>query len=134
MEFKAGQPSKEAPAPRKHRKLNRSSHQLKRNAACIPCRRRRIKCDAAKPDCGSCVRSFQFLQRTNPDEERDRRGVTCFYENEDEDGEGSDIGQGHAQQAFMGQRIEDPRNTVRKLEARVGMSLSLRGWKRVADG
>jgi hypothetical protein len=67
------------------------------------------------------VRSFQFLQRTNPDEERDRRGVTCFYENEDEDGEGSDIGQGHTQQAFMGQRIEDPRNTVRKLEARVGM-------------
>jgi hypothetical protein len=129
MEFKAGQPSKEAPAARKHRKLNRSSHQLKRNAACIPCRRRRIKCDAAKPYCGSCVRSFQFLQRTNPDEERDRRGVTCFYENEDEDGEGSDIGQGqgHGMPEFMGQRIEDPRNTVRKLEARVGMSLLLRG-------
>jgi hypothetical protein len=68
------------------------------------------------------VRSFQFLQRTNPDEERDRRGVTCFYENEDEDGEGSDIGQGQRIPEFMGQRIEDPRNTVRKLEARVGMS------------
>ena len=67
------------------------------------------------------MRSFSFLQRTNPDEERDRRGVTCFYENEDEDGEGSDIGQGQGIPEFMGQRIEDPRNTVRKLEARVGM-------------
>ena len=73
------------------------------------------------------MRSFQFLQRTNPDEERDRRGVTCFYENEDE--EESDIGQGqgHGMSEFMGQRIEDPRNTVKKLEARVGMYLSRRG-------
>ena len=78
------------------------------------------------------MRSFQFLQRTNPDEERDRRGITCFYEheNEDEDGEGSDIGQGQGHQAFMGQRIEDPRNTVRKLEARVGMSLLTSRWAR----
>jgi hypothetical protein len=120
-------PTKE-PAPRKHRKLNRSQHQLKRNAACLPCRRRRIKCDAAKPHCGSCVRSFQFLQRTNPDQERDERGVQCGYE-EDEDGsdgnyqhqqahvQGRVDGQAHG---FMGQRIEDPRNAVRNLEAKVG--------------
>lgn len=119
MDIKSGQSSKEPPLPRKHRKLNRSSHQLKRNAACIPCRRRRIKCDAAKPHCGSCIRSYQFLQRTNPDEERDRRGVGCFYEDE-EGSEGQVDSRGVNE--FMGQRIEHPRNTVRKLEARVGGS------------
>jgi hypothetical protein len=81
------------------------------------------------------VRSYHFLQRTSPDEARDRKGVGCFYE--DEDGEGSDVpppavtyghehgqgsGYGHDHGQFMGQRIEDPRNTVRKLEARVGES------------
>ena len=123
-------PTKE-PVPRKHRKLNRSQHQLKRNAACLPCRRRRIKCDAAKPHCGSCVRSFQFLQRTNPDETRDERGVQCFYEDDEEGSDGyrqqahgrvDGQGQGHGQ-GFMGQRIEDPRNAVRSLEAKVGKHL-----------
>ena len=115
-------PRDHAPAPRKHRKLNRSAHQLKRNAACLPCRRRRIKCDGAKPQCGSCVRSIAFLQRTNPDEERDRKGVQCFYEDEEGESEGPPPAPTVNGQ-FMGQRIEDPRNTVRKLEARVGASL-----------
>ncbi|RYZ53958.1 MAG: Zn(II)2Cys6 transcription factor, partial [Sphingobacteriales bacterium] len=115
-----GQSSKD-PIPRKHRKLNRSQHQLKRNAACLPCRRRRIKCDASKPICGSCVRSFQFLQRTNPDQGRDQRGIQCFYEHE-HDHEGEEESDYIEPRVGMGQRVEDPRNTVRKLEARVGMS------------
>ncbi|OCF78937.1 hypothetical protein I204_00881 [Kwoniella mangroviensis CBS 8886] len=73
-----------APKP-KQRKLNRTLPQLKRNAACIPCRRRRIKCDAGKPHCSSCVRSYHFLARTQPDEERDARGIQCFYEEDAED-------------------------------------------------
>lgn len=59
--------------------------QLRRNQACLPCRRRRIKCDAAKPYCSSCVRSHQFLKRTQPDEERDSKGVICFYEAHEEE-------------------------------------------------
>jgi hypothetical protein len=31
------------------------------------------------------VRSFGFLQRTNPDQERDEGGVKCWYEDEEED-------------------------------------------------
>jgi len=31
------------------------------------------------------VRSFGFLQRTNPDQERDEGGVKCWYEDEEEE-------------------------------------------------
>lgn len=68
-------------APRKNRKLNRSATQLKRNSACIPCRRRRIKCDAGKPHCSSCLRSHQFLLRTQPDKAKDVK-IGCFYEDD----------------------------------------------------
>ncbi|CAK9780005.1 hypothetical protein CC85DRAFT_326494 [Cutaneotrichosporon oleaginosum] len=90
--------------PRKPpRKLKRSADQLHRNQACLTCRRRRIKCDAARPHCSSCVRSFRFLARTQPDPERDARGVQCVFENnEPEEPE-----------------EEDPRAAVAKLEARV---------------
>lgn len=117
-----GQVPKE-PQARKHRKLNRSAPQLKRNAACLPCRRRRIKCDAAKPACGSCVRSFQFLARTNPDAERDRAGVQCYYE-EDEDEEESG-GRGADDRVREGSG--DPHATVRRLEAKVGESSCVDG-------
>ncbi|KAK8850622.1 hypothetical protein IAR55_004541 [Kwoniella newhampshirensis] len=72
----------ESQQPLKQRKLNRSLPQLKRNAACLPCRRRRIKCDAGKPHCSSCVRSYHFLARKHPDEERDAKGVQCFYDDD----------------------------------------------------
>ncbi|WRT70814.1 uncharacterized protein IL334_007813 [Kwoniella shivajii] len=75
-----------APKP-KQRKLNRTLPQLKRNAACLPCRRRRIKCDAGKPHCSSCVRSYHFLARTQPDDSRDSKGVQCSYEDDGDDGE-----------------------------------------------
>ncbi|WVQ85870.1 hypothetical protein IAT38_008038 [Cryptococcus sp. DSM 104549] len=67
------------PNPRKARKLNRVYPQLKRKAACLSCRTRRIKCDAGKPHCSSCVRSFNFIARTQPDPERDAKGVQCSY-------------------------------------------------------
>ncbi len=37
---------------------------LPRNSACLQCRRRRIKCDAAKPQCGACLRSHAWAVRT----------------------------------------------------------------------
>ncbi|WVW80553.1 hypothetical protein I302_102538 [Kwoniella bestiolae CBS 10118] len=124
--------SSDAPKP-KQRKLNRTLPQLKRNAACIPCRRRRIKCDAGKPHCSSCVRSYHFLARTQPDEERDARGVQCFYEDDAED---VDEDQHAAQNtALPGSSSpstlprgtkrkdssvdEDPRDVIRKLEEKV---------------
>lgn len=94
------------------RRLNRSANQLHRNQACLTCRRRRIKCDAARPYCSSCVRSFRFLARTKPDPERDARGVQCVY---DYDSDPSEDGGGGG--AATG---EDPREAVAKLEARVG--------------
>lgn len=107
--------------------------QLRRNQACLPCRRRRIKCDAAKPHCSSCVRSHYFLKRTQPDEQRDARGVQCFYEAHEED-------QSHAQkkrrqsdeeehrpsEALLGGRQHTHEETtggdgkVKLLEAKVG--------------
>ncbi|BEI84335.1 hypothetical protein CcaverHIS002_0409390 [Cutaneotrichosporon cavernicola] len=96
-------PGDDPPRNKPPRKLNRSANQLHRNQACLTCRRRRIKCDAARPHCSSCVRSFRFLARTQPDPERDARGVQCVYENnEPEEPE-----------------PEDPRAAVAKLEARV---------------
>ncbi|WVQ95303.1 hypothetical protein IAU59_002398 [Kwoniella sp. CBS 9459] len=83
----------QGPAP-KQRKLNRTLPQLKRNAACIPCRRRRIKCDAGRPHCSSCVRSYHFLARTQPDEERDSKGVQCFYDDDAEEPDESSAGAG----------------------------------------
>lgn len=124
-----GNGSKEA-QPRKHRKLNRSQPQLKRNAACLPCRRRRIKCDAGKPHCSSCTRSFQFLQRTNPDPARDSQGVQCFYEEEeDEDEEQAASASGSG--ALSGDRLDDPKVAVKKLEARVGESRLVAGSTRL---
>ncbi|WVN89075.1 uncharacterized protein L203_104291 [Cryptococcus depauperatus CBS 7841] len=61
------------------RKIIRSHDQLKRGQACAQCKKRRIKCDADRPHCSSCVRSYHFLARTCPDEERDGKGVQCDY-------------------------------------------------------
>ncbi|ODO07114.1 hypothetical protein I350_04483 [Cryptococcus amylolentus CBS 6273] len=69
------------------RKINRTAPSLKRNAACLPCRRRRIKCDAGKPFCSSCSKTYLFLRRTHPDAERDAAGVPCEYEPEPDDDE-----------------------------------------------
>jgi hypothetical protein len=109
-------------ASHKGRKLNRSANQLKRNAACLPCRRRRIKCDAAKPHCTSCVRNYHYLKRTQPDDDRDGKGVQCNYEEGDSESEGPDFAR-----PIVGKRKEDahsesvePPEAVHRLEARVG--------------
>ncbi|KAN0100701.1 hypothetical protein V8E55_000685 [Tylopilus felleus] len=34
---------------------------LRRNQACRSCRKRKLKCDAARPHCGTCVRQWQSL-------------------------------------------------------------------------
>lgn len=111
----------------KVRKLNRSNNQLKRNSACIPCRRRRIKCDAGKPHCSSCIRSFHFLERTQPDQERDEAGVQCWY---DEEGDGHEeeepLPKGRKRSAVSNGIVHveeeeaDAQEAIRKLEARVG--------------
>lgn len=110
----------------KVRKLNRSNNQLKRNSACIPCRRRRIKCDAGKPHCSSCIRSFHFLERTQPDKERDEAGVQCWY---DEEGDGHEeeepLPKGRKRSAVSNGVVHieeeeaDAQEAIRKLEARV---------------
>ncbi|WVR08707.1 hypothetical protein IAU60_005765 [Kwoniella sp. DSM 27419] len=122
------------PAP-KQRKLNRTMPQLKRNAACLPCRRRRIKCDAGKPHCSSCIRSFQFLARTQPDEERDGKGVQCFYDEDADDTDdaghshgakedghsASDTSPGEAPRGVKrkGEGDDDPREVIKRLEDKV---------------
>ncbi|WWC92412.1 uncharacterized protein L201_007369 [Kwoniella dendrophila CBS 6074] len=131
--------NRQSEAPKKQRKLNRTLPQLKRNAACLPCRRRRIKCDAGKPHCSSCVRSYHFLARTQPDEERDSKGVQCYY---DEDAEEADDEHHHHVNSKEGSHDmpadgssphdilhagkrkhtaldEDPRAVIKKLEEKV---------------
>ncbi|KAH8835153.1 hypothetical protein DL96DRAFT_1573060 [Flagelloscypha sp. PMI_526] len=34
---------------------------LRRNQACHPCRKRKLKCDAARPACGTCVKAWETL-------------------------------------------------------------------------
>jgi hypothetical protein len=108
-------------ASHKGRKLHRSANQLKRNAACLPCRRRRIKCDAGKPNCSSCVRNFHFLQRTQPDEERDAKGVQCTYEDADS-GDDSEDKLPKKRKASVEEEkgLDEATDTVQRLEARVG--------------
>ncbi|WWC72694.1 uncharacterized protein I206_106658 [Kwoniella pini CBS 10737] len=131
-------PKSTEPPKAKQRKLNRTLPQLKRNAACLPCRRRRIKCDAGKPHCSSCVRSYHFLARTQPDVERDAKGVQCFYDEdaEDIDDDLSHMGQTHdryPKQASSSSPLdlhkgtkrkgnsaeEDPKDIIKKLEDKV---------------
>lgn len=102
------------------RKLNRSANQLHRNQACLPCRRRRIKCDAGRPHCSSCVRSYRFLARTQPNPDRDSKGVQCVYE---DSGEGEDD---NGDLVAVGS--DDPRLAVRKLQARISESTPSSGF------
>lgn len=106
--------------PKPPRKLNRSANQLHRNQACLPCRRRRIKCDAAKPHCSSCIRSFRFLARTQPDPEREARGVQCVYEESTDNEPVGGGGVEGAAQPSLHVDPDHPRNTVLKLEGRIG--------------
>jgi hypothetical protein len=92
------------------RKINRSNQQLKRYAACMPCRKRRIKCDAGKPHCSSCIRSFEFLKRTQPDEERDSMGIQCWY-----DGVEDETTSGIKRKGEF-----ETREDVKRLEERIG--------------
>ncbi|TYJ54810.1 hypothetical protein B9479_004481 [Cryptococcus floricola] len=78
-----GSDSDSDPSQPPRKTLHRTHGQLKRNAACQECRRRRVKCDAARPTCQSCIRSYHFLSRTYPDAERDAKGVQCHYGDED---------------------------------------------------
>ncbi|KDQ09047.1 hypothetical protein BOTBODRAFT_69421 [Botryobasidium botryosum FD-172 SS1] len=50
-------PSRRSPSPPTMSSANKRL--LKRNQACRECRRRKQKCDAAKPHCGSCVRHWR---------------------------------------------------------------------------
>ncbi|ODO08706.1 hypothetical protein L198_00439 [Cryptococcus wingfieldii CBS 7118] len=90
--------TKPPPNPHKGRKIVRGE-QLKRNSACLSCRKRRIKCDAAKPHCASCVRSQQYLARTQPNE---HHAIQCHYDNES-DGSADD---GHSERLSTGTGAE----------------------------
>ncbi|KZT05966.1 uncharacterized protein LAESUDRAFT_207675 [Laetiporus sulphureus 93-53] len=39
---------------------------LRRNQACLACRKRKLKCDAARPHCGTCVKQWQSLISVPP--------------------------------------------------------------------
>ncbi|KAI0361192.1 hypothetical protein OH77DRAFT_1585344 [Trametes cingulata] len=39
---------------------------LRRNQACLSCRKRKLKCDAARPHCGTCVKQWQSLISVPP--------------------------------------------------------------------
>ena len=49
---------------------------LSRNAACITCRQRKVRCDARKPACSAC-RKTANVQNKNPDE------IFCEYDNDE---------------------------------------------------
>ncbi|WVQ86220.1 hypothetical protein IAT38_008388 [Cryptococcus sp. DSM 104549] len=83
-------PSLSHPAPPNPNPASAPTHTalppLKRNSACKQCRKRRIRCDAGKPHCASCARSFDYLKRTHPDDECVKKGVQCYYDDDGEQG------------------------------------------------
>ncbi|ODN84683.1 hypothetical protein L202_00579 [Cryptococcus amylolentus CBS 6039] len=50
---------------------------LRRNQACRQCRRRKLKCDAARPHCATCIRSYRHLLKTSP---RSNPILCCDYD------------------------------------------------------
>ena len=101
---------------RKHRRLNRSVPQLKRNAACTPCRTRKIRCDGVKPFCGACVRSFNYFARIQPDHERYQAGIQCVYDQQD----GSPLGEEREMSERQDTEEVDMEGKVKSLERQVG--------------
>ncbi|KAG8988674.1 hypothetical protein FRB93_004009 [Tulasnella sp. JGI-2019a] len=43
---------------------NYGKRSLKKNQACLQCRKGKMKCDAAQPQCTNCVRAWQLIQET----------------------------------------------------------------------
>ncbi|WRT67022.1 uncharacterized protein IL334_003988 [Kwoniella shivajii] len=60
---------------------------LKRNQACLQCRKRKLKCDAVRPHCATCVRSYRHLLRTSP---KSNPVLCCDYD----DGTGAHADEG----------------------------------------
>ncbi|EKD04083.1 hypothetical protein A1Q2_01558 [Trichosporon asahii var. asahii CBS 8904] len=54
---------------------------LRRNQACLACRRRKLKCDAVRPHCSTCIRSYKHLLRTAPST---NPVLTCEYDDDKE--------------------------------------------------
>lgn len=113
------------------RKLTRSGEQLKRNAACLPCRRRRIKCDAGKPHCSSCEKSYNFLRRSQPDDERDDGGIRCWYNTEVDEQPVISV---KRKKTDDGNEYNPKDEMIKKLEAKVGRSGRLFPRSSYADG
>ncbi|OWZ59311.1 hypothetical protein C356_01070 [Cryptococcus neoformans c45] len=63
---------------------------LRRNQACLQCRRRKLKCDAARPHCATCVRSYRHLLRTSP---KSNPVLCCDYD----DGASNQVEEGDSQ-------------------------------------
>ncbi|KAI0343871.1 hypothetical protein BDW22DRAFT_1218263 [Trametopsis cervina] len=88
-------------APRR-RQVTPPATTLARGTACLPCRRRKMRCDGAKPSCGQCARTgraedceytadMQGLTRTQMLEENIALLEARIRELEDPDAEGSSV-------------------------------------------
>ncbi|KAJ7103426.1 hypothetical protein B0H15DRAFT_812191 [Mycena belliarum] len=64
----ASNPSRPEPSP------------LKRNQACHQCRRRKLKCDAKRPTCSTCIRSHAHALTHAPPQSQLPRGPECTFD------------------------------------------------------
>ena len=84
--------------------------------------------DQTDISCSSCVRSFHFLARTQPDAERDAKGITCYYQGEYEDGEGEGEERWEQEEPEVPkQKVEEPDQAqarIQQLELQVGESIA----------
>ncbi|CED85511.1 Zn(2)-C6 fungal-type DNA-binding domain [Phaffia rhodozyma] len=55
---------------------------LRRNQACLSCRKRKLKCDAVRPTCGTCVRSHNYAFLHNKNKQIPSAMPSCIYEEE----------------------------------------------------
>ncbi|KAL7419252.1 hypothetical protein Q5752_006089 [Cryptotrichosporon argae] len=59
---------------------------LKRNHACLQCKKRKVKCDGVRPTCNPCLRSHAHALRTAARNKATAGPLCCSYAEADDDG------------------------------------------------
>ncbi|WVQ82738.1 hypothetical protein IAT38_004870 [Cryptococcus sp. DSM 104549] len=81
---------------------------LKRNQACKQCRRRKAKCDGARPNCAPCMRSHAHGVRTAHRNGTPLPDLVCTFGDEDEQSPGSGDAGGGSSRLEAGRGLKRP--------------------------
>ena len=102
---------------------------LRRNQACLQCRRRKLRCDAVRPNCGTCTRSYHHAVRTNS---QVNPRLECEYDDVDvlqarQRGAGAGAGAGAGPDRVKRQRVSEGVSRSRSVERTQNGSAGISG-------